>query len=501
MLKATLLLSGAALAASLVFGGGTRHGTLSDVVPEAVALPLLVVAGPAGLKALRRQPVAAYLFAGVIALFILQLVPLPPGIWTVLPGREKLVQFYNAAGMPLPWQPLSLSPGETWRSGLALLPALTLFLATLTLSRAERQVLLAVAVVLGVLSVPLGILQVLGGAESPLYFFQYTNHGSAVGFFANANHYAVFCCMLIPLAAALVSERAKRITVPPLAIFAGVAFAFLLGLALSRSRSALVLGLLSVLATFGLILREPLRRALTRRMRWVVAVVAAAAVLPIVLAMGLLAILSRFEVQQVTADARWTMAGVTWQALRSYFPIGSGLGTFERVYQLHEPAQAVMWELINHAHNDWLELILETGAAGLVLVIAFFVWCGRAWARSLASEDAFDRRIGQAAGIAIALVSLHSLWDYPLRTIALSTLFGLCCALLIEAPEPMTSRGRGRSQQGHSRSVGARSRPEPPIFVDPAVRASACMRAASSFPPLAYGPRSLSARERSSSLR
>ena len=40
MLNATLLLSGAALAASLVFGGGTRHGTLSDVVPELLALPL-----------------------------------------------------------------------------------------------------------------------------------------------------------------------------------------------------------------------------------------------------------------------------------------------------------------------------------------------------------------------------------------------------------------------------------------------------------------------------
>ena len=64
-------------------------------------------------------------------------------------------------------------------------------------------------------------------------------------------------------------------------------------------------------------------------------------------------------------------------------------------------------------------------------MIAFFVWCGRAWVRSLASADSFDRRVGVAAGIAIALVSLHSLWEYPLRTIALSTLFGLCCALLI----------------------------------------------------------------------
>ena len=455
VLKTTLLLSGAALAASLVFGGGTRHGTLSDVVPELLALPLLVVAGPAGLRALGREPLLACLFAAVIALFVLQLIPLPPFIWSVLPGRDTVAQFYTVAGMPLPWQPLSLSPGETWRAGLALLPALALFLATLTLSLAERQVLLGVAVAIGLISVPLGILQILGGDESELYFFQYTNVGSAVGFFANANHYAAFFYMLIPLSAALLSELpARRKTVPPLAILAGVVFAFLLGLALSRSRSALLLGVLSLLATFALILRDPLRRALTSRRGRMVAIIGVAAVLPIVLAMGLLSILSRFELGQMTADARWTMASVTWQALRSYFPIGSGLGTFERVYQLHEPAQAVMWELINHAHNDWLELILETGGVGLILVIAFLVWFGRTWARLWAGANLFDRQVGQAACIAIALVSFHSLWEYPLRTIALSTLFGFCCALLTPAREPVTSRrSRGGSHTRDSRSA------------------------------------------------
>jgi hypothetical protein len=33
------------------------------------------------------------------------------------------------------------------------------------------------------------------------------------------------------------------------------------------------------------------------------------------------------------------------------------------------------------------------------------------------------------------LLLLHSLWDYPLRTIALETLFGLCAALQF-APQP-----------------------------------------------------------------
>jgi O-antigen ligase len=184
-------------------------------------------------------------------------------------------------------------------------------------------------------------------------------------------------------------------------------------------------------------------------------------------AMGVLDILSRFGVRQITADARWTMASVTWQALRSYFPTGSGLGTFERVYQLNEPPQAVMWEVINHAHNDWLELILETGGVGLVLVIAFLVWFGRAWARSLSGTDAIDRRIDQAACIAISLVSLHSLWDYPLRTIALSTLFGFCCALLTEPREPSTSRqGRRRRHARSAHTTPVRS-PTPAVTQGP----------------------------------
>jgi O-antigen ligase len=110
-----------------------------------------------------------------------------------------------------------------------------------------------------------------------------------------------------------------------------------------------------------------------------------------------------------------------------------------------------MYELINHAHNDWLEVTLETGLLGLVLVVAFFIWFARASARLLAGETSFDKRVGQAACIAIALVSLHALWEYPLRTIALSTLFALCCALLTESREPISSiPTRGRR---HARSA------------------------------------------------
>ena len=50
--------------------------------------------------------VPAMLLAMAIALVGLQLVPLPPALWTALPGREGLATAAQLAGFPQPWRPL-----------------------------------------------------------------------------------------------------------------------------------------------------------------------------------------------------------------------------------------------------------------------------------------------------------------------------------------------------------------------------------------------------------
>ena len=105
---------------------------------------------------------------------------------------------------------------------------------------------------------------------------------------------------------------------------------------------------------------------------------------------------------------------------------------------MFEPAGAILSTYINHAHNDWIELYLEAGWPALIVLAGFLVWFVKAattaWL-TRSANSAIDRGLACAASISILVMLLHSLVDYPLRTTALSSLFALCCALLI-APVP-----------------------------------------------------------------
>ena len=168
-----------------------------------------------------------------------------------MPGRQSIVDILATAGAPLSWRPISLIPGATERALLSLLPGLAIFLSVLSLDRNERMLLLLLAVAVGVLSALIAMLQVLGGLDSGLYFFDITNVGRGVGFFANANHFAAFEYVLLPLAAAALSEIQIRSLAYSLAVFGLVVPALLFGLALSGSRSAIILGAVSILATIA----------------------------------------------------------------------------------------------------------------------------------------------------------------------------------------------------------------------------------------------------------
>ena len=353
-------LTAAVLAASLLFGGATRQGLVSEAIPELLSLPLLALALPRALPILKRSPSALALSAGAIALPCIQLIPLPPGLWSALPGRDIVAQILTSADAPLSWRPISLIPSETWRAVLSLLPAVAMFLATLNLDRDARRLLLLLALAIGVASVLLAMLQVLGGADSGLYFFSFTNPNRGVGFFANANHFGAFEYILLPLGAAALAETSTRSSAFLLAVLGGIAPALLFGLALSGSRSAIILGTLAAVATLGLLTPELAK--LGRRRSLALFSAFAVAILPVAMGLGLLQILSRFAEQDVAEDARWRIAANTMVGIWNYFPFGAGLGTFPSAFPLHERAADAIPEFVNRAHNDGLETLFEGGS-------------------------------------------------------------------------------------------------------------------------------------------
>ena len=451
--------SGAVLAASLVFGGATRQGLVSEAIPELMSLPLLALALPRAMPFLKSFPSALALVVGAIALPCLQLIPLPPELWNALPGRDFVAEILTTAQAPMSWRPISLIPSETWRALLSLLPSVAIFLAILSLGRDARRRLLLVALAIGVASAMLGMLQVLGGGP---YFFTFTNAGTAVGFFANHNHLAALEYALLPLGAAALAETQTQSPAFLVAILGAVAPALLFALTLTASRSAIILGGFSAAATLAFVLTPELT-VLGRRRSLALIAAFALALLPIAIGFGLLHILSRFEKQDLGEDLRWMIAANTWPGLKSYFPVGAGLGTFPSVYPLHERAADLVPDFVNRAHDDGLETLFEGGAGSLLLLLGFIAWLGASTYRAFVREDAVKGRQARAGVIAMSLLLIHSLWDYPLRTIALETLFCFCAALQFAPPPSQFSfpQRRPRRSRGEADRIAHNTRQLP----------------------------------------
>src|SRR5450759_1072886 len=177
---------------AFLLGGGTQKGFWSDTVIQLASLPLLgVVLVSPNLTQAPRGPVI--LVCLLVALPLAQIIPLPPTLWTALPGREEVARAYSATSISLPWLPISLAPSITRRSVFSLLPAVAVFLAMLCLPHRTRRNLVLMMLAVAFVSVLLDLLQMMGGQSSALRFYAITNTERAVGFFANSNHNA---CLL-----------------------------------------------------------------------------------------------------------------------------------------------------------------------------------------------------------------------------------------------------------------------------------------------------------------
>ncbi len=359
-----------------------------------------------------------------IAVVIVQLVPLPAAAWTGLPGREAIARGFAAIGQPLPPLPVSLTPYPSVMTLFAMIPALAAFIATDKLHPAPRWIALAIVagVVLGIL---LGAVQVAGGPNSWAYFYRFTNRDGAVGFFANQNHMATLLLVGIPIAAALLASAKsdRRSAGGRYGIGAALLVLIVVGIFLNGSLAAFLLVVPVLLASASLV---PAGLA-WRRFALPLAGVA------MIAAVGLLVanpIGSGGTQASTSVTGRVSIWLKTTQAIADSFPVGKGLGSFAQVYRQYEDPGEVTGEYVNHAHNDYLELVLELGAAGAILILLFLVWWAvaavRIWRSPLSTPFA------RAATIATAAILAHSLVDFPLRTAAISAIFAASVGLMAQ---------------------------------------------------------------------
>jgi O-antigen ligase len=101
--------------------------------------------------------------------------------------------------------------------------------------------------------------------------------------------------------------------------------------------------------------------------------------------------------------------------------------------------------LINHAHDDYLELLLETGLVGFGVAVWFIVVLYREGLRNLRPAKFSPAALISAAALAgCSGLLAHSFMDFNLPVPANAALFYVLCAV---ATAPLGSRKRAQFAQ------------------------------------------------------
>lgn len=431
---------------SYAFGGASQGHALRLAVVELASLPLLVMAAGRLLQAglFREHRFAVALTAAIVAVPLIQLIPLPAAVWTGLPGRAEMLIALQVAGVQPGWAPLSMNPDRTWGSALALAPPIAMFLGGLCLSHIQRVRLIYFCLAAAVAGVFLGAAQLVSGGH--FYLWAWAEEVQVRGIFANRNHFASSLLAALPFAitfgaAALRKQRrggAAALWLGPL--FAGLV---IVALAAIRSRAGITLfAPVVLLSIFAAWIAAGRGRPGPGLLLFVGSIGAA---ITVVAVLALPPILARFDTGGAPEGRfeRWPLVAETAQ---TYLPLGAGIGSFDAVYRSVEPLEQLDDTFFNQAHNDFLETWLEAGWLGISVVIAFIVWFFRRSASAWRAPPSRESDIQRAASIAVGVLLAHSLADYPLRTVTLTVIFALCCALLELAGRPAqapTDPGRG----------------------------------------------------------
>ena len=143
-------------------------------------------------------------------------------------------------------------------------------------------------------------------------------------------------------------------------------------------------------------------------------------------------------------DFRWPLGGATLRTVAEAPWLGLGLGAFQDAFAPHRPLVIPQRFVIDYAHNDYLQLLAETGVAGLA-VLAWALWAlGRFVLRRWSERrDPFVRGVTIGGLGALAAVLVHSALDFSLHLPANALLVVLLGALL---PAVVALRADGRHE-------------------------------------------------------
>jgi len=354
-------------------------------------------------------------------------------------------------GDPTAGHTLSLYPFATRRAALAWVTPILLFLAAASVARdpiCRYRLLWGVAGWSGLCGLA-ATLQGVGWNGSPLWIPQEQSDLVAMLPFVNRNHLAGFLEMGIFVAVGLALAVLSRPTgtlsrsgirraltdrgwAAPRLIALGVLVTLsLAGLLVSRSRGG------ALAFAFGAILLACAK--ILRRRVWVP--VAAIALLGV--GVGVVGLIGPAQAGMETGsfsskagEASTVVRLDLWaKTLRMFLdhPVaGTGLGTFQWAFASYQ--REGEWGKLDYAHNDYLQLLSETGLVGGVLLVAALVTLlGRILIPALSGLERRKRWTTVGVAASVSAILAHSVVDGNLQIPANASLFAILLGVLSAA--------------------------------------------------------------------
>jgi|GEM_PF-1508155 len=363
-------------------------------------------------------------------------------------------------------------PSHEILQSLLLLTALASFFvltrSTICDARALRRVL-ACLVIIGSLEATYAVLNLLAGNERLLIYQRWAYYDSATGTLVSRNHFAFLMEMLLPAglaAVALLAEHSRHSAGTSFEseararqwIATSMVVAMALALIFSRSRMGIASFLCAwlVVSVANRTLR-PREGARSKKRRWTGPLLIATVVVAYAAVIGLDPVVERFfHIPQDLEHGRWPIWKATLAMIGDAPIFGHGWGTFEALLPGYRPEPTGFF--YDHAHNEYLEVMAESGIVGLsVLAWMIFLFFRRAVTTLSARLKPTERTTLFWLTVAITSVLIHSAADFGLRTPGVAFTFVVLIALYSRVSEEPTLLRDEAPAQGERRGAARRA--------------------------------------------
>lgn len=289
--------------------------------------------------------------------------------------------------------------------------------------RGLRRILWA-AVLGGSSMALLGMIQRLTGAEGILWSIE-TSNPAFFGMFIYPNHGAAYMYIILGIAIGLAMYHQQRaaqefLRSGPHYLLAFLCVILFLGLVFSRSRAGLVLGMGVSLVGGCIIAIKLMGKGQDMRQGIVLGIMA-------VLGLGFAgySVMNFADIGSLLMDyerlqgagspdlnLRLKLQEATWEGFRKNHWFGTGAGSFQYRFpfvQQYYPELGIGQRFFVHAHNDYLQVLMEYGIIGSLLLAGFFG--SLLWKAVVSIRYRSAMQVCMMAGV--GAFCLHAWWDFP----------------------------------------------------------------------------------------